>query len=321
MTTIEGYAPGVAFHPVISLIRDRLAEKSARGERSDGRVLALGIEGGGVAGAVSGEMCVMLEEAKMVNIFDVIYGTSSGALNGLYVAAGKSKMGSANYQDTVSKDFFNPFRHLRGKPILSLDFLFEEVVKKRRPLSETDFRKGPDFRALGVNLISEKLEVLKDFKDLNEALEAVRVSCSIPFFSGTTPLEFRGTPMSDGALLESMPYNSAINEGATDVLVLRSKKASYRKKAESERSQKILKRFVDPRIAEMIIARPAAYNETAKKLIELSASDSHVFQVVPAESSYTVQRFDRSIDKINAGKRAGAAAMHQLTRLIKNPDC
>jgi predicted acylesterase/phospholipase RssA len=86
---------------VLNLIVDRAKSGSQRGERADDRTVALAIEGGGHAGVISAGMCVILEATGLIDSVDIIYGTSSGALNGSFTATGQAAIGSTNYEDTA----------------------------------------------------------------------------------------------------------------------------------------------------------------------------------------------------------------------------
>ena len=65
---------------------------SRPGDRDDGHVVCLAVEGGGMRGAVSAGMCVVLEAAGVVDAFDRIYGVSAGALNGWATAVGQAAL-------------------------------------------------------------------------------------------------------------------------------------------------------------------------------------------------------------------------------------
>jgi predicted acylesterase/phospholipase RssA len=72
----------------------RILDGSRRGARTDQAVIALAIEAGGSRGVISAGRCLLLEKAGLVDAVDVIYGTSSGALNGSFTAAGQAALGS-----------------------------------------------------------------------------------------------------------------------------------------------------------------------------------------------------------------------------------
>jgi predicted patatin/cPLA2 family phospholipase len=291
----------------VGLLLRRAADRSTRGARTDGRVLALAIEGGGLSGAVSAGMCVILEAAGVIDAVDVIYGTSSGALNGSFTAAGQAAIGSTNYEDTANRRFSNPMRLLVGRPAVDFDLLFDDIIRNRKPYDPTALETGPPFRALGVNLKTRALEVLRDFEDIEDLMAAVRVSCSLPLLSGP-PVVYKGVPMADGGLIESMPYRTAQGDGATDVIVLRSRPASYRKEAYPRYMISILKRRAHPALADLVEARPGLYNAEADELETLTRTGVSVVQIVPAEDSPRVSQTERSPTKVRAGLQAGARA-------------
>src|SRR5512142_1064041 len=70
-------APEEVDDPVLRIVLDRVRSGSRRGGRSDPHWVCLAIEGGGMRGAVSAGMCVVLEAAGLVPAFDRIYGVSA----------------------------------------------------------------------------------------------------------------------------------------------------------------------------------------------------------------------------------------------------
>ena len=122
------------------------------------------------------------------------------------------------------------------------------------------------------------LRVLADFADVEELMGAVRASAFLPRFAGDPPV-FRGERMADGSLLEPIPFRSALDEGATHVLVLRSRPAGYRKPAFSELGEAFAVRD-DPRLAELLRARQGIYNRQAAELErEGHHGGAHVHQI------------------------------------------
>ena len=72
---------------MIALIRARHAEGSRPGERTDGRRLALVIEGGGMRGVVSAGMTAAVEQLGLTDAFDEVHGASAGAFNAAFLIA------------------------------------------------------------------------------------------------------------------------------------------------------------------------------------------------------------------------------------------
>ncbi len=294
-------------HPVIELMLARAAAGSRRGERSDGAVIALAVEGGGLRGAVSAGMCVVLEQLGLIDAVDTIYGTSSGALNGSFTAAGQAALGSANYLDTASLRFANPLRVLRGRPALDFDLLFDDLIGRRRPYSVEGLETGPAFCAIAVDLTTSEVRVLGDFEDVEELISAVRVSCSLPLLSGPTAL-YRGTPMGDGGLIESIPFASALADGATHVLALRSRPRDYRRSPYPRPLIEIIRRTRHPALAPLMLDLPDRYNAEAERL-DSAGEDSALMQIAPAPGSASVGQLEHSRTAVLQGFSAGAVAV------------
>ena len=164
-------------------------------------------------GAVTAGMCVALERAGLLPAFDRIYGCSSGALAGCYAAAGQAELWARSFEDAACRAFIDPRRALRRRPVLDLDYLFDTVCQSRRPLSAAGLAQGPELRTVAVTADTGEQRVLAGLEDPADALAAVRASCTIPLFAGA-PTPFRGDLLVDGGLLESIPFRSALREGA-----------------------------------------------------------------------------------------------------------
>ena len=76
-------------------------------------------------GVVSAGMVAGLEHLGLLPAFDVIYGTSAGAINGAYFVAGRAAFGASIYYEEINNSqFMNPLRSVCGAPSMSLEFLF-----------------------------------------------------------------------------------------------------------------------------------------------------------------------------------------------------
>ena len=117
---------------------------SRRRERTDPHVVALVVEGGGMRGAVAAGMCLVLEAAGLMSSFDRVYGCSSGALTGLLRGGGPG-VGVGHELRGLRRRASSSTRRARcrGGPLLDLDFLFDEVIGRRRPLSDAGPDRGP----------------------------------------------------------------------------------------------------------------------------------------------------------------------------------
>jgi hypothetical protein len=115
--------------------------------------------------------------------------------------------------------------------------------------------------------------------------------------------------MADGGLLEPIPLDSALDEGATHVLVLRSRPADYRKRAISELAELLALRG-RPEVAGVLRARHATYNRQAARLQENRHPPGiHVHQVVVEDHARLVSPLQASAGPVGEALRLGAAAM------------
>jgi predicted patatin/cPLA2 family phospholipase len=296
--------------PVLSLVLDRIREGSAPGRRRDPHVVALAVEGGGMRGVVSAGMCAVLETEGLVPAFDRIYGCSAGALSGCFTAAGQAVLWATTFEDAASREFIDPARVLRRQPVLDLPFLFDTVIGRRKPLSDAGLRHGPEFRALAVSAADATLRVLGGFESTAELLAAVRVSCTVPVLGGV-PARFRGEPMVDGGLLEPIPYVSALRDGATHVLVLRSRDTRYRSPGRGRVAELAVRR-AHPELLGVLRSSGALYNRHADELEALAAHPEDrpaVTQVAVPPDSRLVRRLSTDRGRIAESLRLGASAM------------
>ncbi|HJS95144.1 MAG TPA: patatin-like phospholipase family protein [Solirubrobacteraceae bacterium] len=292
------------------MILERACGASRPGQRADGHMVCLAIEGGGMRGAVSAGMCVILEAAGLIDAFDRIYGVSAGALNGCAAAAGQAAFSATYYQDAASRRVINPIRPLVRRPLVDFDFLFEELISARKPLSFDGLAHGPEFRALATSVETLTLRVLGGFAELEELMLAVRASATLPRLGGRPPI-FRGEAMIDGGLVEPIPFATPIAEGATHVLVLRSRPAGYRRPPLAGLGDSFAIHG-DTRLFSLVKARTAVYNSQADALERATrrrGSGPHVEQVAVPDGTRLIARLDANPERVVDALRLGAKTM------------
>jgi predicted patatin/cPLA2 family phospholipase len=260
-------------------------------------------------GAVPAGMCLALEQANLIGAFDRIYGCSSGALTACFAAAGQAAEWATGFEDTACRAFIDPTRALRRRPVLDLGFLFDTVIAERRTLSPEGLARGPGLRTIAVALRTGELRVLGGFEGVADALAAARASCAIPLVAGASPV-YGGEPMVDGGLLEPIPFRSALREGATHVLVLRSRPADWRSR-EHRRAVELPLARAHPQLAPIFRACDRRYNAAADAL-EAHADRARgplVRQVTVGSDARLVARFSTDAGQIADSVRLGASAM------------
>lgn len=209
---------------VRDVLLDRLEAGSRPRHRTDDHHVVLAVEGGGMRGAVSSGMLLALEQLGLRNSFDEVVGTSAGAIAGAFFVTGQGSAGSALYYTVLNSERFVDRRRLvRGGPVLDLDYLIDEALDQHgfswASLLESDIplwatvspaELGDDTRLLQVGLTAE------------HARQVLAASASLPVLAGPSR-SIGARSYIDGGMLEAVPWVSAINRGASHVLVARSR--------------------------------------------------------------------------------------------------
>lgn len=260
-------APALA---VRELIKRRAAEGSRPGSRRDPHRLALCIEGGGMRGIVSAGMVVALEQLGLLPVFDVVYGSSAGAINGAFFVAGQAAFGtSIYYEDINNKQFIDFGRTFGPRPVLDLDLLVWDVMRERKRLDVARVLTSPtQFRTLATDTASGERAVFDAWTSEDDFLGALRAGATMPIVAGP-PYRYRGGSYWDALLTEPVPAGIAEDEGCTHLLVLLTRPAGAAgpRLSLSDRIFVVPRlRAVSPPLARRYAARAQAYTTLLQTL-------------------------------------------------------
>jgi predicted patatin/cPLA2 family phospholipase len=191
----------------------------------DGRKLALIIEGGAMRGVCSCGGGTALESLGLTQAFDEVYACSSGAINAAYFLAGQAAYSVSIYYDEVNnRQFINP---LRIKNILNMDFLFGEVIGRRKPLDVASVLSSPSRFRISITDANTGAGFLIDGQDRRyRLLDSLRASATHPLLSERVR-RLGDRDCFDGGFANSLPVQDAIDSGCTDLLVLLTRSSDY----------------------------------------------------------------------------------------------
>jgi predicted patatin/cPLA2 family phospholipase len=207
-------------HPVVEALRNR--PPNAR--------LALVVEGGGMRGAVSGGMALGLHELGLGNAFDAAYGSSAGTLNAMWLVSGRVREGIPTWIDpTLVHELINPRRLLRGGPVVDITTLVEERYEQLAPgLFEDVLGADTELHPLATVVeTAEAVDLRGDIADSRTLRLALRATACLPLLAGP-PVELGGRRLIDAGLSAAIPFRKALADGATHVLILRSRRYGER---------------------------------------------------------------------------------------------
>lgn len=212
-------------HEVLRLLQERRQSGSRPGHRDDPYRIALSVEGGGMRGTVSAGMALALHELGLVSAFDAVYGSSAGAITGAWLLSSTPE-GLRGWADPdYARNLIRWSSLLRGRPVVDVRTLIEVVYQTEFPMDFASVLASPvEYHPLGTDAESgESTDLRPLIGNPVELRLALRASASLPFLAGP-PVELRGRRFYDAGVAESVPFRTPLDQGATHVLVLRSRR-------------------------------------------------------------------------------------------------
>jgi len=219
----QALAGPAAPHEVLRALAARCRTGSRPGARDDALRIALVIEGGGMRGVISAGMALALDELGLVPAFDAVYGASAGAITGAWLLSRPEGLrGWA--EPAYTKILIRRTALLRGRPVADVRALIEDLYQTTFPMDFAAVLASPvEFHPLATDAATGQSTDLRPLignpADLRLAL---RASAALPLLAGP-PVEFAGRRFYDAGVSESIPYRTALTQGATHLLILRSR--------------------------------------------------------------------------------------------------
>jgi predicted patatin/cPLA2 family phospholipase len=212
-------------HELLKILGERVRTGSRPGDRADGYRVALSVEGGGMRGVVSAGMALALHELALVPALDAVYGSSAGAITGAWLLSSEPGKLRGWADPDYARTLIRWSALLRGRPVVDVRALVEELYQTGFPMDFASVLASPiEFHPLGTDAESGQSTDLRPLIDTPAELRlALRASASLPFLAGP-PVELRGRRFYDAGIAESVPFRTPLDQGATHVLVLRSRR-------------------------------------------------------------------------------------------------
>ena len=216
-------------HDVLRVIEERARSGSRPGHRDDGLRIALSIEGGGMRGTVSAGMALALYERGLVPAFDAVYGSSAGAISGAWLLSstpeGLRGWADPNYARSLIHWSAPLRRRPRRRPVVDVETLVEVLYQTELPMDFASVLASPvEYHPLATDAATgESTDLRPLITDEAELRLALRASASLPFLAGP-PIELHDRRFYDAGVAESIPFRTPLAQGATHILVLRSRR-------------------------------------------------------------------------------------------------
>ena len=212
-------------HEVLRVIDERVRSGSRPRQRTDGYRIALSIEGGGMRGIVSAGMALALHELGLVSAFDAVYGSSAGAITGAWLLSSEPGKLRGWADPDYARTLIRWSAMLRRRPVVDIRTLVEEVYQTEFPMDFASVLASQiEFHPLGTDAETGESTDLRPLIDTPAELRlALRASASLPFLAGP-PVKLRDRRFYDAGVAESVPFRTPRAQGATHVLILRSRR-------------------------------------------------------------------------------------------------
>jgi len=176
-------------------------------------------------GTVSAGMALALHELGLVPAFDAVYGASAGAITGAWLLSSRPE-GLRGWADPdYARTLIRWSALLRGRPVVDVRTLVEVVYQTDFPMDfESILASLVEYHPIGTDArTGESVDLRPLIDDPAELRLALRASASLPFLAGPA-VELRGRRFYDAGVAESIPFRTPLAQGATHVLVLRSRR-------------------------------------------------------------------------------------------------
>lgn len=273
---------------------------------------ALVVEGGAMRGIFTTGLLDEFLEHKF-NPFNFYCGVSAGALNISAYLSGMKERNLKLYTDFATRsEFMSITRFLKGGHLLDMDWLWHMMERH----SKLDHQKVAQHNFhVGVTDISKAQTFFTRAKA--ETMDHIlKISSTLPIYYRGFP-KLNGQAMTDGGMADAIPVRHAIEQGAKQIMVVRSRLHEYRQK------MGIIDHWLahtfrkHPEFSQLFKTRADRYNQTID-LIRNPPSGVDILEVCPP-SGFKLGRLDRSRDSLfrgyEMGKSSAKGVMDQWRRM------
>jgi predicted patatin/cPLA2 family phospholipase len=298
-------------HPVVKILRRRREEGSRPGSRTDGRRVALVIEGGGMRGVVSAGMTAAIEQLGLRDAFDEVHGASAGAFNAAFLLAGQAAYLTTLYQYGFGDPRFVSFvRPLRGRPAFDMDYVINHVWTRDRPLRfEAIVSSEIELHCTATDADRATAVDLNGLDRQEDICCALRASARLPWLAGG-PVGFRGMRLLDATLAESIPLHVA-RTSATDMLVLQTRPHGVGHTPLSPVVARLTDRYlraINPTLVALRQTRSQRYDALTAELATQAADPNHtpaVCVIRPAAGCTVIGQLEHRVAKLQTAASEG----------------
>jgi predicted patatin/cPLA2 family phospholipase len=265
-------------------------------------------------------MTVAIEQLGLLQAFDAVYGSSAGSLNGAWLLCGRAEATMHAWWDpTIMRTTIDPRRALRGRPIVDTRFLVHTVYTEILPMGFEEILGSPiEFHPMATDArTGAAVDLHAQLRDRPGLQAALRASTAMPVLAGE-PVELGGRRLIDAGVSAAIAVQAAVDQGATHLVALRTRRADETVSAPSRPERLVLSRWFArhaPGAFDVWLRREAARAQEE----ELLAAHPAV-QIRPPLGSARIGRTERGPRLLRAAVDTGRqAAWDALAACVDAP--
>ncbi|MCW2985174.1 MAG: hypothetical protein JWR63_2744 [Conexibacter sp.] len=267
-------------------------------------------------GVVSSAMADALQARGLTGAFDLVVGTSAGALNGAAFLAGVARGCTDNYHDAeLVRRYIAPRRLLIGRAAVDVAF----TLDRNNPGLDADrHRRAAESPAplyvVAVDVEAARPAVLGDLTTVEELRSALLATSRLPWLGGP-PVAFRGRRWLDGGLVDPIPVEAATVLGATHVLVLQTRPDGVPRTPAGGLVERIIERrlrALNPDLVALARGRFAVYEEVVDKIAADAFPGASVLAVRLPAGTEPVSQLERRPETLRAAAESARARVGAL---------
>lgn len=285
------------------------AGNNMKGNYSCGLVL----EGGGNRAIYTSGVLDAFIEAGIE--FPYVIGVSAGSCNAVSFL-GKN----LRRQHDIVINYCNDKRYMslgnlfKRKPMLNLDWIFNELSYDIMPLNQDEFEASGTTLCVAVtNAYSGKAEYLYPKNMRTRGCLPLKASCALPI--ATKGVQIGADTYFDGGIADSIPLKKALDDGCRKAVVILTQDRDYVKHhIDQEKAvHKMLRQY--PKIADALLARDKMYN-AQKAYVAAEEKAGNCFVIAPA-ADLGCGTMERNLTKLERIYQLGYAQGRQKAAAVK----
>lgn len=273
------------------------------------------IEGGGCRSVYSSGVLEVLAESGLP--VESVVGSSSGAMNAAFFAAGQAKEAAEIWRDervvrrmvSIAR-FINPL----APPGLDIDDLVDNKLNKEGSLDPVRATTG-DTRLYTMAVNIDEMLPVAHRPNADNLWDWLKASMAMPLAYNRL-VQIDGKNYVDGGVLEPVPYKTDLPPPSSGVtVVMLTRRAEVRKPAPPVWARWMMRLLTDARVYKATLVQHTYHNNLMDELVLAHEQERIILCEPPRDMP--VSRLTTAGDKLQQGYEMGRAVGEELVRTLE----